>query len=163
MEQPRRSAEGAELILAPARASLEALFTTAVQQAPHWRVMTLRLPQRGAAQVTVMIEEADSRHPYPRSMLTLDATTAGVIEWEPFASYNLGRTLRSWIQAVHTGEAGGFIGQGIAALASAGGAVLVYTGMALAWRRFWPFVERQRRASGSAPTENRDTAQSEMS
>ena len=64
------------------------------------------------------------------------AATAAVVKWEPFAGYNLGRTIRSWVRPVHTGEAGGPIGQFIAALASAGGAVLVYTGLALAWRRF---------------------------
>ena len=52
------------------------------------------------------------------------------MKWEPFAGYNLGRTIRSWVRPVHTGEAGGFIGQFIAALASAGGAVLVCTGLA---------------------------------
>jgi uncharacterized iron-regulated membrane protein len=118
--------------------------------------MTMRLPQRGATQVTVMIEEADSLHPYPRSTLTLDATTAGVVKWEPFENYNLGRTIRTWVRPVHTGEAGGFIGQFIAALVPAGGAVLVCTGLALAWRRFWQCVRRHRRASGAAPDEHRD-------
>jgi uncharacterized iron-regulated membrane protein len=132
-ERPGRPAEAG----APApRAPLEALFATAVQQAPHWRSLTLRLPQRGAAQMTVTLEEADSPHPYPRSILTLDATTATVVQWEPYASYNLGRTLRAWVRPVHTGEAGGLIGQAIATLASAGGGVLVWTGLALAWRRW---------------------------
>jgi uncharacterized iron-regulated membrane protein len=125
--------------------------------------MTMRLPQRGAAQVTVMIEEADSLHPYPRSTLTLDAATAAVVKWEPFANYNLGRTMRTWVRPVHTGEAGGFIGQLIAALASAGGAMLVYTGLALAWRRFWQFVRRHRRARGTAPDKNHDIAPSQAS
>jgi uncharacterized iron-regulated membrane protein len=125
--------------------------------------MTMRLPQRGAAQVTVMIEEADSLHPYPRSTLTLDAATAAVVKWEPFANYNLGRTMRTWVRPVHTGEAGGFIGQLIAAVASAGGAMLVYTGLALAWRRFWQFVRRHRRASGAAPNEPCDIAPSQAS
>jgi uncharacterized iron-regulated membrane protein len=157
-----RLADEAELASAPVRASLDALFTAAVRQSPPWRIMTMRLPPRGAAQVTVMIEEADSRHPYPRSTLTLDATTAGVVKWEPFASYNLGRTIRSWVRPVHTGEAAGFIGQCIATLASAGGVVLVYTGLALVWRRLWQFVRRHRQASGSAPDENRDLAQSRV-
>jgi uncharacterized iron-regulated membrane protein len=125
--------------------------------------MTVRLPQRGAAQVTVIIEEADSQHPYPRSTLTLDAATAAVVKWEPFANYNLGRTMRTWVRPVHTGEAGGFIGQFIAALASAGGAVLVCTGLALAFRRFWQFLRRHRRARGTAPDENHDIAPSQAS
>ena len=60
----------------------------------------------------------------------------GVVKWEPYASYNLGRTPRAWVRPVHTGEAGGAVGQMVAALASAGGVVLVWTGLALAWRRF---------------------------
>jgi uncharacterized iron-regulated membrane protein len=118
------------------RASLEALFTVAVQQAPHWRSMTVRVPQRSATQFTVTLEEAKALHPYPRSILTLDAITAAVVQWEPYASYNLGRTLRAWVRPVHTGEAGGVLGQMVAALASACGVVLVWTGLALAWRRF---------------------------
>ena len=120
----------------PQRASLEALFAVAAQQAPHWRGMTVRLPQRGATQLTVTLEEAKALHPYPRSILTLDAVTAAVVQWEPYASYNLGRTIRSWVRPVHTGEAGGLVGQIVAALASAGAVVLVWTGLALAWRRF---------------------------
>jgi uncharacterized iron-regulated membrane protein len=53
----------------PQRASLEALFAVAAQQAPHWRSMTVRLPQRGATQLTVTLEEAKALHPYPRSIL----------------------------------------------------------------------------------------------
>ena len=79
-----RPTDGAESVSSPARASLDALFAIAARQAPHWRLMTMRLPQRGATQVTVMIEEAASLHPYPRSTLTLDAATAGVVKWEPF-------------------------------------------------------------------------------
>jgi uncharacterized iron-regulated membrane protein len=119
----------------PQRASLEALFAVAIQHAPHWRSMTVRVPPRSATQLTVTLEEARALHPYPRSILTLDAVTAAVVQWEPYASYNLGRTLRAWVRPVHTGEAGGVVGQMIAALASACGVVLVWTGLALAWRR----------------------------
>ena len=136
MERQGRTGAAGEPGATPQRASLEALFVAAVQQAPHWRGMTMRLPQRGAPQLTVTLEEADSPHPYPRSILTLDAATVAVVQWEPYASYNLGRTMRAWVRPVHTGEAGGVIGQVIAALASAGGVVLVWTGLALAWRRF---------------------------
>jgi len=137
----------------PQRASLEALFAVAVQQAPPWRSMTVRLPQRGATQLTVTLEEAKALHPYPRSILTLDAVTAAVVQWEPYASYSLGRTLRSWVRPVHTGEAGGVVGQTVAALASASGVVLVWTGLALAWRRFRARKARAgRRTSDVAPS-----------
>jgi uncharacterized iron-regulated membrane protein len=47
-ERQGRMADEAESAAAPVRASLDALFATAVHQAPHWRIMTMRLPQRGA-------------------------------------------------------------------------------------------------------------------
>jgi uncharacterized iron-regulated membrane protein len=135
-ERQRRTGEAGEAGSTSQRASLEALFAVAVQQAPHWRSMTVRALQRGVTQFTVTLEEAKALHPYPRSILTLDADTAAVVKWEPYASYNLGRTLRAWVRPVHTGEAGGVVGQIVAALASACGVVLVWTGLALAWRRF---------------------------
>ena len=125
----------------------------AVQQAPHWRSMTVRVPQRSATQLTVTLEEAKALHPYPRSILTLDPVTAAVVKWEPYASYNLGRTLRAWVRPVHTGEAGGVVGQMVAALASACGVLLVWTGLALAWRRFRARNARaSRRTSEVAPS-----------
>jgi sulfite reductase (NADPH) flavoprotein alpha-component len=41
-----------------------------------------------------------------------------------------------WVRGLHTGEALGFAGQTIAGLASLGGCFLVWTGFAMAWRRF---------------------------
>ena len=115
--------------------------------------MTVRVPQRGATQLTVTLEEAKALHPYPRSILTLDPVTAAVVKWEPYASYNLGRTLRAWVRPVHTGEAVGVVGQMVAALASACGVLLVWTGLALAWRRFRARNARaSRRTSDVAPS-----------
>jgi len=64
---------------------------------------------------------------------------------------------------VHTGEAGVVIGQLIAALVSASGAVLACAGLALAWPRFWQFVRRHRRIDGLARAEEQDVAQSHAS
>jgi uncharacterized iron-regulated membrane protein len=44
---------------------------------------------------------------------------------------------------LHTGEALGWPGKLLAALASLGGAFLVWTGFALAWRRFFPLSRSQ--------------------
>jgi uncharacterized iron-regulated membrane protein len=136
--EPRRArAETRPAETVPARAPLETLLATAMQQAPHWRSIILRLPQREAAQMSVTLEEATALHPYPRSLLTLDTTTAAVVQWEPYTGYNLGRTLRAWVRPVHTGEAGGISGQIVAALASSAALVLLWTGLALTWRRFF--------------------------
>src|SRR5262249_46248976 len=105
-------------------------------QVSGWVAITLRLPQRPSAPVVAIIQEPPAWHPTPRSQLTLDASSAAVVNWEPYAAQNLGRRLRSWVRPLHTGEAAGLIGQAIAGLASTGGVFLVYTGVALAWRRF---------------------------
>jgi len=86
--------------------------------------------------VTFFIQEPVGWHPSPRSQLVLDAVTADVVKWEPFAGQNMGMRLRAWVRPLHTGAAAGLVGQTIASLASAGGTVLVWTGVALAWRRF---------------------------
>jgi uncharacterized iron-regulated membrane protein len=57
------------------------------------------------------------------------------------------------VRPVHTGEAGGVVGQTVPALASAGGVVLVWTGLDLAWRRFRARKARAgRRTSDVAPS-----------
>ena len=129
-ERPPRPAEGR------AAAGLDALWTRAERQVPGWVLISLRVPTRPDGPVTFVIQEPTGWHPTPRSQLTLDPITAEVVRWEPFAGQSLGRRLRSWVRPLHTGEAGGATGQAIALVASGAGGVLVWTGLALAWRRF---------------------------
>jgi uncharacterized iron-regulated membrane protein len=120
----------------PVEVGLDTLWARAERQVQGWVAINARLPQRPDAPVTFFIQEPVGWHPAPRSQLVLDPVTAEVVKWEPFAGQNMGRRLRAWVRPLHTGEAGGLVGQTIAFLASAGGAVLVWTGIALAWRRF---------------------------
>ncbi|MGH7365823.1 MAG: PepSY-associated TM helix domain-containing protein [Candidatus Rokuibacteriota bacterium] len=126
----------------PAPASLDTLWARAERQVPGWVAISARLPQRADGPVTFFIQEPAGWqqpagwHPTPRSQLVLDPFTAEVVKWEPFAGQRLGRRLRAWVRPLHTGEAAGLVGQAIAFAASAGGAMLVWTGIALAWRRF---------------------------
>ncbi|MEX2261468.1 MAG: PepSY-associated TM helix domain-containing protein [Bryobacteraceae bacterium] len=120
-------------------------WARAEQQVPVWQSISLRLPPAGDATVTFAIDESSgAARPDKRSQLTLDLNTGEVVRWEPYASHNLGRQIRLWIRWVHTGEAGGVIGQTVAGVVSAGGAVLVWTGVALAWRRFLAWRQRKR-------------------
>ena len=72
------------------------------------------------------------------------------MRWEPFESLSQGRRLRTWLRFAHTGEVYGLVGQTIAGVVSFGGAVLMYTGLALAFRRFLAWRLRVRNAR-SAP------------
>jgi uncharacterized iron-regulated membrane protein len=75
--------------------------------------------------------------------LTLDRASGQVITYEAFADQSLGRRLRSISRFAHTGEVLGIPGQTIAGLATAGATVLVWTGLALAWRRWRAWMKRR--------------------
>jgi uncharacterized iron-regulated membrane protein len=54
---------------------------------------------------------------------------------QPFASQSPGQRTRSWIRFLHTGEALGLPGQIVASVASLASLVMIWTGLALAYRR----------------------------
>jgi uncharacterized iron-regulated membrane protein len=132
----------------PVEVGLDTLWARAERQVQGWVAINARLPQRPDAPVTFLIQEPVGWHHTPRSQLVLDPVTAEVVRWEPFAGQNMGRRLRAWARPLHTGEATGLVGQTVALAASAGGAVLAWTGVALAWRRFRSW--RRRARSGEA-------------
>jgi uncharacterized iron-regulated membrane protein/flavodoxin len=117
-------------------ASFDAFLARAEQQAPGWIMMMMRLPPRGDGPITVLIQEPTAPHIFARSQLALNRSTAEIVKWEPYAGASVGRKLRIWTRGLHTGEALGFAGQTVAGLASLGGCFLVWTGFAMAWRRF---------------------------
>ena len=125
-------------------AHLDIPWTRAETLVPNWRSIVLRLPPSGRGPVTFMIDTGNSGSPNLRSQLTLDGRTGDVIRWEPFSSYSKGRRIRSWLRFLHTGEAGGLAGETVAAIATAGAAMLVFTGICLALRRMWRYKERLR-------------------
>lgn len=102
----------------------------------------------GAANVTFSVRERGASPQYGSLQLWLDPYTGAVLKREGYAEFNSGRKLRMWFRFLHTGEALGVIGKLVAALASLGGAVLVWTGFALAWRRFKSRREGSPSASG---------------
>jgi uncharacterized iron-regulated membrane protein len=111
----------------------------------------MQLPNSQDAPVTFNIDKGTGGQPQKRAQLILKRQTGEVVRWEPFSSYSTGRQLRSWLRFAHTGEVGGVIGQTIAALASLGGAFLVFTGLSLAWRRF--SLWRAKRGSADIPAQ----------
>jgi uncharacterized iron-regulated membrane protein len=119
-----------------AMGNLDLLWARAEQQQAGWRSISLRLPNAADATATFTIDTGNGGQPQKRAQLTLDRKTGEVVRWEPFDSLTAGRRARSWLRFAHTGEAAGIVGQTIAGLVSAGGAVLVWTGLSLSWRRF---------------------------
>ena len=129
---------------------LEALLVRAEQQERGWRTIVLRLPASVQAPVTFTIDRGDGGQPHLRSTLTLARVTGDIESYETFDTLTLGRRIRNTMRFAHTGEVLGIPGQTIAGLVSAAGAVLVWTGIALAWRRLRSWWGRSRRAQSRA-------------
>lgn len=93
--------------------------------------------RRGSQPLTFVVNTPGA---WPRTATTtvvLHPFTGEILRRDTFAAQTAGRRLRTWTRFLHTGEALGWLGQLIAGLACVGGCVLVYTGFALAFRRFF--------------------------
>ena len=136
-------------------AGLDASWVAAQAQVPVWRTISTRLATSERAPIVLTVDEGYGGQPQKRQTLTIDRATASIAKTETFASLSAGRRARSWLRFAHTGEFYGLAGQTVAGIVSAGGAVLVYTGIALAGRRLMAWLRRRRRAdmdsSGEAP------------
>jgi len=115
---------------------LNAIWTKAEAQATDWQTISLRMPAAPDAPFAFLVDRGNGARPDKRATVNLSAKTGEIVSTETYESYNGGRKLRLWVRWIHTGEAGGFLGQTLAMLASLGGAVLVYTGFALTFRRW---------------------------
>lgn len=145
-QQPRGGPQGAQqdkesVFAIPER--LNATWLRAEEQAPEWRSISLRLPVTNNSAIFT-IDEGIYWNLFARSTLTLDADSAQVTKWDPYGERNAAVQLRSWFRFTHTGETGGIVGQIIGFIACVGGAVLVWTGFSLAFRRFGNFLRRRR-------------------
>ncbi len=129
---------------------LNQVWTRAEQHSSGWNSLSLRLPTTAEAPLVFTIDHGTGGQPQKRATLTLDRKTGEVAKWEPFASFTAGRQLRSFLRFAHTGEVAGIIGQTIAGIVSLGGAVLVWTGLALAWRRFRAWKTRRAKVTAEA-------------
>ena len=116
------------------RLSLDELTERAAAQVPDWRTLTLTLPGATDEVVRYSLDRGTGGQPQHRYDVTLDAGSAEVIATERFAGTPARRT-RSMLRFLHTGEALGVAGQTIAGLVSLTSSIMVWTGLALAWRR----------------------------
>jgi len=127
-------------------AQLETMVAAAATQMPDWKTISVALPAANAPRVVLTLDSGDGGQPQKRATLTVDRRTGETVRWEPFSSQSSGRKARTWLRFAHTGEVYGLTGQTVAGLVTAGGAVLVWTGLALALRRFAAWRKRSREA-----------------
>jgi uncharacterized iron-regulated membrane protein len=117
---------------------IDRFWVLAERQVPGWQSIALRLPSAADAPLAFTIYQGGRGRPDLRAQLTVDRQSGEILRWEPYSSQSRGQKTRAWLRWIHTGEAGGVLGQTIAGIASACATVLVWTGLSLAWRRFSP-------------------------
>lgn len=123
---------------------LDEFFEIAAQRVGGWRTITMQIPREQETQVRFTIDRGNGGQPQHRYTLALDAHTGQATAWEPFASQTPARRARSWVRFLHTGEALGLVGQTIAGVVSLTSIVMVWTGLALAYRRLIvPLIRRK--------------------
>lgn len=105
--------------------------------------MAVRFGGAGNGPWVISVDEGFGGQPQLRRTLTIDRASGAVVKAETFDDLGPGRRARSWLRFAHTGEYYGLTGQTIAGVVSAGGAMLVYTGVALALRRLWAWRRRR--------------------
>ncbi len=141
---PTAAAPPAAATPEPVSASgLNAAWSRAQAQVPAWRTITVRL-SADSRPLALTVDQGYGGQPQKRETLTIDRATVDIAKAETFADLSPGRRARSWLRFAHTGEFYGLAGQTLAGIVSAGGVVLVYTGFALAFRRFTAWIRRRR-------------------
>lgn len=122
---------------------LDTLTERAREMADGWRTLTISLPRAGDKTVSFTLDKGSGGQPHLRSTFVLDRSTGEVVRSEGFRNLDKGLRARLWLRFVHTGEYYGLTGQTIAGIASAAGVILVYTGIALSWRRYVAWLRRR--------------------
>jgi len=128
---------------------LDGLVHMAHMQWPDWKSIQFRIPRSAQEPLTLNLDAGDGTRPDRRAQLVISRPEGKITRWEPYAAWNSGRKLRSWVKTVHTGQAGGWPGQSVAVFGAFSAAVLVWTGFSLGFRRLASFLRRQK--AGPAP------------
>ena len=121
---------------------LQALAARAVADTPGWRTITVGLPESTRDPVRVAVDRGTGRQPSESEDLLFDRATGELVARAGYPTFTRGFKVRRWLRFAHTGEVYGVIGQSIAGLASLGVAVMVWTGLAMSWRRFFGAARR---------------------
>jgi len=125
-------------------ADLGAVLAAAEAWAPGWRTLILNVPRPADREVRVEVQRGREGQPHKTAVLTVDAATGAVHDWESFADDTPGRRAQEFLRHAHTGEYWGLGGQLLAGLFSLAAALMVWTGLSLAVRRARRFVRLRR-------------------
>ena len=130
---------------------LDQAWPKAEQQVAGWKSIRIQGSANVNAPFTFAIDRGDGTQPQLRGTLTVNRGTGAVMSWADFSSNSTGQQLRLLARFTHTGESLGVWGQAIAGIATLGGAVMVYTGIALSLRRLFAWRRRRRQQIEQEP------------
>ena len=121
---------------------LQELATKALDETPGWRSIMIRIPESLHDPVLVAVDRGTGRQPSKSEDLLFDRVTGELVERAGYPTFSRGHKIRRWLRFAHTGEVYGVIGQSIAGIVSLGVAFMVWTGLAMSWRRFFGSASR---------------------
>lgn len=114
----------------------EAMFSSASLRRENWTSITMTYPKATDEDVRFSVDAGTGGEPQKKADLYLSRTDGSTAKWEPFTDYSAGRQLRNYVRFLHTGEALGILGQTIAGLVSLFATIMVWTGLAMAYRKY---------------------------
>jgi len=114
---------------------LDTLLNQARNHDDNWNRIVMDIPGETAPTVTFKLDSGSGRQPHKVKDVVLNRSTGEVEKIGLYSDRPLGSQARVYIRFLHTGESLGIVGQTIAGLASLAACFLVYTGLALAYRR----------------------------
>ena len=117
--------------------ALQALVASAITETPGWRTITISVPPSIRDPVVVAVDRGTGRQPSKSEDLLFDRATGELVGRGGYPTFSRGFKVRRWLRFAHTGEVYGVVGQSIAGVVSLGVAVMVWTGLAMSWRRFF--------------------------
>jgi uncharacterized iron-regulated membrane protein len=145
-----RAAPTEELAAGGIALSLQDHFKFAKSQSDAWQRIVLSLPDSNAATISVVVDEGSGGEPTKKKTLIVDRVTGGVVRTETFADRTPAGKVLGYFRWLHTGEALGLTGQTIAGVVTALSVLMVWTGLALAYRRLiQPSIRRRKLRSGN--------------
>ncbi len=123
----------------------------ATREITDWKSISMQVATAPGVPVDFRIDRSIGGQPAMVYKLQLDPSEGNVASWSTFADNSPGSRARNNIRFLHTGEVFGVVGQTIAGLASLAACLLVWTGLALAWRRLVRPLFRRDRGSWLSP------------
>jgi uncharacterized iron-regulated membrane protein len=128
--------------------SLQAAVDAAIAEYDgDWKRMSISLPSEPNAETVSLTRDFGNRiTPQQRTNLTFDRSAGEITQVREYAENSPALKTRMFLRFIHTGERYGVIGSTIAGIASLAACFLVWTGLALSWRRLVLPAWRRRKA-----------------